>query len=46
MIKKYRVEEMSSIKLVNASCVDQNVDAIVNAANRYLMSGAGVWCNF
>lgn len=33
---------MSSIKLVNESCVDQKVDAIVNAANRYLMSGGGV----
>ena len=33
---------MSNICLINESCVDQNVDAIVNAANRYLMSGGGV----
>jgi len=33
---------MSNIRLVNESCVEQNVDAIVNAANRYLMSGGGV----
>ena len=33
---------MSGIKLVNESCINQNVDAVVNAANRYLMSGAGV----
>lgn len=31
-----------SIKLLKASSVDQEVDAIVNAANRYLMSGSGV----
>ena len=30
---------MSSIKIVNGSCVDQEVDAIVNAANRNLFSG-------
>lgn len=33
---------MSNIKLINASCVEQNVDAIVNAANRHLMSGGGI----
>jgi O-acetyl-ADP-ribose deacetylase (regulator of RNase III) len=33
---------MSSIKLINASCVDQKVDAIVNAANKYLYSGGGI----
>ena len=33
---------MSNIKLINASCVEQDVDAIVNAANRYLMSGGGI----
>lgn len=33
---------MSVIRLINESCVNQNVDAIVNATNRYLMSGAGV----
>ena len=33
---------MSNIELVNASCVDQNVDAIVNASNKYLYPGDGV----
>ena len=33
---------MSSIKLINGSCVEQNVDAIVNAANKYLLSGGGI----
>ena len=33
---------MSKIELVNASCVNQEVDAIVNAANGYMMHGAGV----
>lgn len=33
---------MSNIRLINQSCTEQKVDAIVNAANRYLMSGGGV----
>jgi len=33
---------MSKIILLNESCVDQNVDAIVNAANRKLAPGGGV----
>lgn len=33
---------MSSIKLVHGSCADQEVDAVVNAANKYLMSGSGI----
>lgn len=33
---------MSKIVLLNESCVDQNVDAIVNAANRNLAPGGGV----
>ena len=33
---------MSNIKLIHASCVEQEVDAIVNAANRYLEAGGGV----
>ena len=33
---------MSSFKIINGSCVEQNVDAIVNAANGYMMHGGGV----
>lgn len=33
---------MSNIALINESCVAQNVDAIVNAANRNLAPGGGV----
>lgn len=33
---------MSKFELINGSCVDQNVDAIVNAANRNLWSGGGI----
>ena len=33
---------MSKIVLINESCVDQTVDAIVNAANKYLFPGDGV----
>ena len=33
---------MSKIVLINESCVDQNVDAIVNAANKNLAPGGGV----
>ena len=33
---------MSNIRLINSSCVDQEVDAIVNAANKYLYSGGGI----
>ena len=33
---------MSSIKLVYGSCADQEVDAVVNAANRYLKAGSGI----
>ncbi len=33
---------MSSIKLLHASCAVQNVDAVVNAANKYLMAGGGI----
>ena len=34
---------MSKIELINGSCADQEVDAVVNAANRNLWSG-GVIC--
>lgn len=33
---------MSKIELINASCADQMVDVVVNAANRYLSSGGGI----
>ena len=33
---------MSIIKLIHGSCADQNVDAIVNAANRNLLAGSGI----
>ena len=33
---------MSSINLINASCADQNVDAVVNAANNRLWAGGGI----
>ena len=33
---------MSNIVLIHASCADQKVDAVVNAANRYLMAGGGI----
>jgi len=33
---------MSTITLLNASCADQNVDAVVNAANNGLWAGGGI----
>lgn len=33
---------MSKITLVNGSCADQNVDAVVNAANNGLWAGGGI----
>lgn len=33
---------MSTLILINDSCVNQKVDVIVNAANRYLAAGGGV----
>lgn len=33
---------MSSIRLIHGSCVEQEVDVIVNAANRDLQAGAGI----
>lgn len=33
---------MSKIVLLNASCADQAVDAIVNAANNGLWAGGGI----
>ena len=33
---------MAKIQLINASCADQDVDAVVNAANRGLWAGGGI----
>ena len=33
---------MSKIELIKGACLDQKVDAIVNAANGYMMHGGGV----
>ncbi len=33
---------MSRFELINASCADQTVDAVVNAANRGLRAGGGI----
>lgn len=33
---------MSTIRVVHGSCADQNVDAVVNAANRDLWAGGGI----
>ena len=33
---------MSKIELINASCADQTVDAVVNAANANLWAGGGI----
>lgn len=33
---------MSTIVLINESCAEQNVDAVVNAANKYLLAGGGI----
>jgi len=33
---------MNKIELINASCADQNVDVVVNAANRGLWAGGGI----
>ena len=33
---------MSNIRLINASCTEQEVDAVVNAANDGLWKGGGI----
>ena len=34
--------KMQTIELIQGSCANQNVDVVVNAANRYLLSGGGI----
>ena len=38
----YFGDYMSNLKIINGSCIDQEVDAIVNAANKNLIPGSGV----
>ena len=33
---------MSELSIIHGSCAEQRVDAIVNAANKYLLSGGGI----
>lgn len=33
---------MSNFKIINDSCADQDVDVVVNAANKYLAAGGGI----
>ena len=33
---------MSNFKIIKGSCIEQNADVIVNAANKYLMPGGGI----
>ena len=33
---------MSNLELIQGSCADQNVDVVVNAANRNLSVGGGI----
>ena len=40
--KPWRRATMSTFKLINASCADQNADAVVNAANSRLLEGSGI----
>ena len=35
---------MSNLEMINASCADQTVDAVVNAANDGLWAGGGICC--
>ena len=41
-IVKEEDNQMSKFELINASCADQTVDAIVNAANSSLWAGGGI----
>ncbi len=40
--KPSKGKNMSRLEILNGSCIDQNVDAIVNAANRELWSGGDI----
>ncbi len=41
-MKAERRKHMSTIQLIKGSCADQDVDVVVNAANRSLMAGGGI----
>lgn len=44
VIRKYKSEvTIGKIVLLNASCADQTVDAVVNAANSGLWAGGGIY---
>jgi len=41
-MEKMTAKQKSSIELINGSCAEQNVDVVVNAADRRLLAGGGI----